>query len=195
LVAKSILKRGFKTSAEKWAKHYRDCLNIHPCEPLCAYRLAELMEISVYSATEFLQLPGEIDLLSGANGKGCEWSALTMPTEKGNRIIIYNPFHSIARQQSDIMHELSHIICKHEGRQIESSIQIPFGMRDFNAEQEEEASWLGATLQLATPCLLWAKKKNMRNEEIAAHFNASIEMVKYRINITGIAKRPFYKNN
>lgn len=29
----------------------------------------------------------------------------------------------------------------------------------------------------------------MTNEEIAAHFNASVEMVKYRMNMTGIARR------
>ena len=190
MAAKIILKRGFKTKAEEWAKHYRGCLKIHPCAPLCAFKLAEHLEIPIYGATEFPKLPSEINLLSGANGKDCKWSALTMPTNAGNRIIIYNSFHSLARQQSDLMHELAHIICKHERLKAKYDFEIPFGMRNIEEEeQEEEAKWLGSTLQLATPCLLWARKRNMATQEIAAYFNASFEMVIYRMNITGITKR------
>ena len=189
LATKNILKRGFKAKAEKLAIQYRESLNIHSCDPLCAIKLAEHLKISVYDATEFITKPSEINLLSGANGKDCEWSALTMTSKVGNRIIIYNPFHSVARQQSDLMHELAHIICKHEIHQVETDFEIPFGMRDYDEEQEKEAEWLGSTLQLTKPCLLWARKRNMATIEIAAHFNASVEMVTYRMNITGITKR------
>lgn len=191
MAAKSILKRGFKANAEKLAKHYREKLNIHPCAPLCAFKLAKHLQVPIYSATEFLKLPHEINLLSGTSGSDCGWSALTMITKAGNRIIIHNPFHSVARQQSDMMHELAHIICKHEYDQQHYDFDIPFGMREFNELQEEEAKCLGSTLQLATPCLLWAQKRNMTQEEIAGHFNSSMEMVKYRLNMTGIAKRNF----
>lgn len=189
LVTKIILKRGFKANADRLAKQYREKLGIHPCAPLCAFKLAEYLQIPAYSATKFLTLPEEIKLLSGVNGKDCEWSALTMKTQTGNRIIIYNPFHSLARQQSDVMHELAHIICNHENIKKDYDFEIPFGMREYDEEQEEEAKCLGSTLQLATPCLLWAKKRNMATEIIAAHFNASTEMVIYRMNMSGITKR------
>ncbi|MEO6328749.1 MAG: ImmA/IrrE family metallo-endopeptidase [Ginsengibacter sp.] len=189
MAAKNILKRGFKANSERLAKQYREKLKIHPCAPLCAFKLAEYLAIPVFSATTFLTLPDEIKLLSGANGKDCEWSALTMITKAGNRIIIYNNFHSVARQQSDIMHELAHIICNHKRGQIDYDFEIPIGMREFDEEQEEEAKCLGSTLQLATPCLLWASKRSMTTEAIAAYFNASNDMVTYRMNMTGIAKR------
>jgi hypothetical protein len=89
LAAKNILKRGFKANAERLAKQYRKDLNIHPCAPLCAFRLAKHLEIETCNATEFLTLPTEIKLLSGANGIDCEWSALTMTTKSKNCIIIY----------------------------------------------------------------------------------------------------------
>lgn len=193
MAAKIILKRGFKANAEKLAKQYRESLSIHPCAPLCAFKLAEYLAISVYGANEILTQPSAINILSGRNGNDCEWSALTMITKAGNQIIIYNPFHSVTRQQSDLMHELAHIICKHERQQIESNFDIPFGMRYFDEEQEEEAKCLGSTLQLATPCLLWARKASMATEEIAAHFNASIDMVTYRMNVTGIYRQAFSK--
>jgi Zn-dependent peptidase ImmA (M78 family) len=192
-VTKSILKRGFKSQAEHLAKQYRENLNIHPCAPLCAFQLAEHLQVPIYSATEFISEEAEINLLLGSNGIDCGWSALTMQTKAGNQIIIHNPFHSTARQQSDMMHELAHIICKHEHSQQSYDFEIPFGMREFDEVKEEEAKCLGSTLQLAKPCLLWADKRNMTNEAIATHFNASVEMVTYRMNMTGIAKRKFYK--
>jgi len=83
LATKSILKRGFKANAEKLAKQYRENLNIHPCAPLCAFKLAEHLQVPVFSATEFLKLSDEINLLSGTNGSDCGWSALTMLTKAG----------------------------------------------------------------------------------------------------------------
>ncbi len=189
MAAKSILKRGFKSKAEKLAMNYREALGIHPCAPLCAHKLAEYLEAPVYSATEFLTQPDQIELLSGENGNACGWSALTMITHAGNRIIIHNTYHSTSRQQSDLMHELAHIICNHEHGQHNYDFDIPFGMREFNPLQEEEAKCLGSTLQLASPCLLWAVKRNFSYEEIANYFDASMDMVKYRMNMTGIAKR------
>ncbi len=195
MATKNILKRGFKANTEKLAKEYREKLNIHPCDALCAFRLAEYLKIGVYKAIEFINSEEYINLLKGENGQKCEWSALTMTASSGSQIIIHNPFHSEARQQSDLMHELAHIICDHVHEKKEHDFELPIGLRSYNSIQEEEAKCLGATLQLATPCLLWAAKRQMSNEEIASHFNSSMEMVKYRMNITGIAKRYYFKNN
>ncbi|MCX6350242.1 MAG: ImmA/IrrE family metallo-endopeptidase [Bacteroidetes bacterium] len=111
---KSILKRGFKAKAEKLAIEHRKELGLHPWEFLCAFKLAEYLKIKVYDILEFVTSTEEINMLSGKNGKNCEWSALTMITQTGNQIIIHNSFHSEARQQSNLMHELAHIICKHK---------------------------------------------------------------------------------
>ena len=45
--------------------------------------------------------------------------------------------------------------------------------------------------QDSTTCLFWAKKRNLPYEEIAKYFNASADMVKFRMNITGISKRRY----
>lgn len=191
MATKITLKRGFKANAERLAKEYREKLNIHPCAALCAFKLAEYLSIPVYKITDITSTPSHIQLLSGVNGD--EWSALTMITEVGNTIIIHNPFNSEARQQSDMMHELSHIICEHKHEKIMHESPLPFGMRnDYNIIYEEEAKCLGSTLQLASPCLLWALKKGMNYQEIANYFNASYDMVKFRMNTTGIAKRVNY---
>lgn len=189
-LAKINLKRGFKANAERLALQYRDELKIHACAALCAFKLAEHLKVPVFKATELLTLPNEIEWLSN----DCEWSALTMPNFEGTKIILHNPFHSDARQQSDLMHELSHIICEHEHAATLHDKPLPIGMRNYNPEQEEEAKCLGSTLQLAKPCLFWARKRTMTYEDIAAHFNASVDMVKYRMNMTGIARQAYFQN-
>ncbi len=193
MATKGNLKRGFKANAERLAVEYREKLGLNPCAPLPASKLAEFLKIHIYPATEFLTSNSEIASISGNNGFDCRWSALKMQTEAGNIIIIHNPFHSSGRQQSDIMHELAHIICKHENDLKKYNFTIPSGMRIFNDEQEEEAKCLGSTLQLSSPCLLWAAKNEMQTETIATYFDATVEMVNYRMNITGIAKRAGFR--
>lgn len=183
MAVKSNLPHGFKAKAERLAIEYRKELGIHPCDPLCAFKLAEHLAVGVFEPSE---ITTDSDLLSDYSG-GSKWSAWTQPTATGNTIIVYNPFHSAARQQSDVMHELAHIICKHDKPDSKYNFSLPVGMRDLR--KEDEAECLGSTLQLATPCLLWASKRGLSFEEIGAYFNASYDMVKYRMNITGIARR------
>ena len=158
MASKSQLKHGFKTEAEGIASRLRAELNIHPCAPLDAYKLAKHLNVAVYKSFEFIQSIESINELSGNNGQDCGWSALTMITKAGNQIIIHNEYNTPQRQQSDLMHELAHIICGHKREKREYTFQLPFGMHEYNEIHEEEAKWLGATLQLSKPCLYWGKK-------------------------------------
>ncbi|WP_461137388.1 ImmA/IrrE family metallo-endopeptidase, partial [Spirosoma terrae] len=54
---------------------------------------------------------------------------------------------------------------------------------------EQEAFYLGATLQLPRVALSWAVHgEQMTVEEIAKKFVASRQMVQYRINVMGLSK-------
>ncbi|CAD0000755.1 ImmA/IrrE family metallo-endopeptidase [Flavobacterium salmonis] len=195
MATQTTLIRGFKAKAERISTEYREKLGIHACAPLCAFKLANYLKIPIYRATDFITDAAELKKLEGIDCEGYGWSALTMITKAGNRIIIHNNYHVPARQQSDIMHEIAHIICEHEVKLPPQGINLPLGMRDFDKSQEDEAIYLGATLQLSRPCLLWAKKNNMTNAAIAAHFNASMEMVNFRIGSTGINKQFSFRKN
>ncbi len=190
MAGKDILKHGFKAKAERLSAEFRTKMSIHPCAPLCAFKLAEYLNIPIYSATEFLSLPDEIEKLSD---ESFGWSALTMVTSADNRIIIHNPYHSQARQQSDIMHELAHVICEHKQSLDNYNFKIPLGMRHFDELQEEEAICLGSTLQITRPGLQWALKRNYTVEQIANHFNSSVEMATYRLRISGVIKQQAYR--
>ena len=121
-----------------------------------------------------------------------EWSALTMITESGTRIIIHNITHSPERQQSNLMHELAHIICKHEMPLIGNLNGKSLPVRHYNEEHEAEAEWLGGNLQITRAGLLWALKRKMSTKEIQAYYTASAEMVTFRINTTGVKRQLNY---
>lgn len=188
MAGNDLLKYGFKAKCEKWAVSYRSQLSLLPYEPLSAFDLAHHLNILIYPATEFVKNIQELNLLAGCV-EDSGWSALTMITRAGNRIIIHNPYHSSARQQSNIMHELAHVICEHKHPVNEYDFEVPLGMRQFDEGQEEEAKCLGATLQITRQGLLWGLKKNLNIAEIAKHFMASVDMTNYRMNTSGVTKQ------
>lgn len=183
------LRHGFKAEAERMSIKLREDMGLHPCAKLCAFKLVEHLNLKLIKATDLLSDEKSLSLLEGTNGYKNEWSALTMLNSEGKRIILYNPFNSEFRQQSDLMHEIAHVLCKHELSNESYDFQVPFGMREYNQVQEEEAKCLGASLQLSKPSLLWARKRNLTYEQISQKFNASVEMVRYRMVMTGIFKK------
>jgi Zn-dependent peptidase ImmA (M78 family) len=189
-----LFRRGFKKDAENWAIEYRERLALSAWSPLDAFSLAKHLGCAVYPASAFIDNTEELALLAGKNGHdNCGWSALTMENAAGKRVIIYNQNHAAVRQQSDIMHEIAHIICGHKNDLSLGAIALPFYLRKLDEVQEAEACYLGAALQLSKAGLFWAKKREMSNEAIAGYFNASIEMVNYRLNISGVAKQLSYR--
>lgn len=183
------LRRGFKAEAERLSIKLREDMGVHPCAKLCAFKLLEHLKLKLIKATDLISDEKSLSLLQGINGYKNEWSALTMINREGEKIILYNPFNSEARQQSDLMHEIAHILCKHELSKESYDFEIPFGMREYNPVQEEEAKCLGAILQLSMPSLLLARKRNLTHEQISKEYSASIEMVRYRMWTTGIFRK------
>ena len=99
-------------------------------------------------------------------------------------MVLYNANHSPARQESDIMHELAHIICEHPGDCLQLNADI--ALRQYNTQHEEEAKWLGATLQIPEQGLFKLVQAGLSNQAIAKIYGASLEMVTFRRNKLGI---------
>ena len=141
----SKFKRGFKTFAEKKSIELRTELGIKPSNPLPADRLATHLKVSILYPR---QIP-EMDITSLkclAKGGDSFWSGVTLKINE-KLFVIINDSHSKPRQESDIMHELAHLICDHEMGQF-TRLSDGISLRDYNEEQEKEAEWLGACLQL-----------------------------------------------
>ena len=117
------------------------------------------------------------------------WSALTVSIGDYS-LIISNSQNSVARQESDIMHEMAHIICGHNPIKLQTLPGFPFPFREYRKKDEEEAEWLGACLQIPRNGLLAVMRRGLsKDEQIAEHFVASLEMVRFRRNKTGVDKQ------
>lgn len=192
MAKKSYLKRGFKAKAERMSKKFRHELGLNFNEPLCGFELANHLNIEVIDPEKLGFNSDQLDILMGNEKDSSGWSALTMTDQNNRKIIIHNSRSSKARQQSDLMHELAHIICEHE-IYVPKGVVLPSYMRYYNKSQEEEAEYLGAALQLPRESLLWALTKGkMVKRDVAINYTASLEMVSYRINSTGILKQLKY---
>lgn len=187
-------KRGFKKWTDEKVVELRKELGLYASSPLCAFKLCEYLKIPIFEPSNVQGLSDEIlnELL--VNGSS-HWSAATIPISDENFLIIHNPTHSPARQQSNLMHELAHILCKHEVSEKVKNTGLSGFLRNFDEEQENEAEWLGACLQLPKPALIVSLKKKMSLEEIAKHYNCSLEMAQYRINISGVKRMLAYLKN
>lgn len=111
------MRRGFKTWAEKMALEQRRLLDLRPEDPLPARLLADFYDTIVVEPAD---LPGMTqDILGQLLGSGSEgWSAVSFE-RNGCTIIIHNPAHSARRQESDLMHEIAHVLCKHQPSHLE----------------------------------------------------------------------------
>lgn len=184
-------KRGFKNWADKKSVELRVKLGLHASSPLCAYKLCEHLQVPIKEPKDIINLPE--DSINELLGDGSDkWSAATVPLPNKKYWIIHNPTHSSARQQSNLMHEIAHILCNHQVSKEKLNLGLSGFLRNYNQDQENEAEWLGACLQLPRPALISSLKNDMSIEEIAEKYNASIEMTRYRINITGVKRQLAY---
>jgi len=98
-----------------------------------------------------------------------------------------NPLRSEQRRRSDIAHELAHLILKHELSELREVAGVVF--RTCRSDQEEEATTLGGALLLPRPYLLQATAAGMSIDDIAREHAVTIEMARFRVNKTGVARQ------
>ncbi|MFZ4777233.1 MAG: ImmA/IrrE family metallo-endopeptidase [Terrimicrobiaceae bacterium] len=179
----ATMRRGFKSQAEEIAIRCRQQMHMPEIAPIAMTALAKHLEVAVMTPED---IPGlaeaGFEIINNSNGHG--WSALCMSTRSGY-LIIHNSTHSTERQESNIAHELSHIICKHKPDRFVEIGASGLMVRTFDHEQEEEAKYLGGCLHLPRKALLHCLFRGMDEAEIAAAYHASTQMVCYRLNVTG----------
>jgi hypothetical protein len=182
-----LLDRGFKTWAENVALYIRRDLGLPPHAPLSAHELAKHLDVVLWTPNDVPNIPESVVeqlLIHDPDG----WSAVTCMVG-GQARIIYNPTHSIARQNSDIAHELAHVLLEHEPGKMVLSYDGSIVMRNFDPKQEEEANCLGWSLLLPRTALAHATKTQLGKTDIARKWVVSEQLVEYRTRITGIRRQ------
>lgn len=115
------------------------------------------------------------------------WSAVTL-IQQGRRLVILNSTHSKARQNSDLSHELAHIILEHKPTQAFFGPSGTLMMKEFDREQEQEAECLSSVLLVPRDALVVLLPRS-DEAELAAHLGVSLEMLKMRRNVTGVDRQ------
>ena len=184
------MERGFKAKAEREAARQRQLLGLRITDPLLARKLIRHHEILLLTPQ---RIPGmsieHLCQLLETDISG--WSAVTLTI--GTQVaIIYNSSHSPGRQETDLTHEVSHILCRHEPMLLMPYPGLPLALRTYNADQEKEADWLAGCLKLPREALLWAVRSDMDNDSITSHFHTNLQLVKYRRDKTGINRQLMY---
>ncbi len=177
------LRRGFKAEAEREATRARKELGLATHGRLDPRDLAAHLGITVVNAAELVAVE-ELEELERL--QAFAFSAATFEIDD-RKIIVVSPLRTAGRQNSDIAHELAHIMLKHDLSEIRELNGMPF--RTCKPNEEEEATAFGGTLLLPRPLLLSAARRRATIDQIANQYEVTIEMARFRYNTTGVAKQ------
>jgi Zn-dependent peptidase ImmA (M78 family) len=141
------VRRGFKAEAERLAERIRTQLGLHPHDRVEIRQLAKHLNVEVIPADRLVDRARLEELERIQPGA---FSAATFHLPEGRTIAVYNPCsREPGRTNSDIGHEIAHILLDHDVREIQQIAGHTF--ITCNPEQEEEATWLAGCLLLPRP--------------------------------------------
>ncbi|BAY24122.1 hypothetical protein NIES2100_39150 [Calothrix sp. NIES-2100] len=167
----------FRQRCEVIATEQRSLLGVRAFEALPADTLAAKLGAKLFTPDQVPNLEAEqITLLLASD----EWSAAIISYSP--LWIVCNPRHALTRRESNLMHEIAHLLLKHQP----VGFDTVTGQPKRQQNNEDEATFLGGCLQIPKRGLLWATQRKMLLPEIAVHFGASEAMVQFRSNVTGV---------
>lgn len=178
-----MFKRGFKAWCERIALEKRAALRLRAIDPLDPRKLAQSLRVTLWTPHDVPGLSAEcLDVLLRQDPDG--WSAVTLPLS-GLNLIILNSAHSPGRQNSDLMHELAHILLGHTPTRVDVSEDQQLLLRTHDGDQEDEANWLAGCLLLPRPALLAIVRTGV-TKRAAVDYGVSMDMLNYRMRIAGV---------
>ena len=178
------LQRGFKARANRIGVGLRHQMGLAKYAPLDRRALLDKLNIVAMSLSSFAdRCPEPVAHL--LNGGGGEFSALSFSVGDGCRMILFNDRHSAARQNSDLAHEVAHLLLAHRPEGI-----FPYDhCRHFDQEVEDEASYLAGCILIPNEAayhIVWAGLDLSEAQEL---YGVSLDMLNYRLNISGARRR------
>jgi len=156
-------------------------MGARPADRLDIRDLAHHLSMEVISADKLIdraQLEELEQIQPGA------FSAATFHLPYGRTVAVYNPCGDLGRTNSDIGHEIAHLLLGHDVREIQQFAGHTFFTCD--PEQEEEATWLAGCLLLPRRLLLREAYNGTNADRIAAKDQVSEHMARFRLNTSGV---------
>lgn len=178
-----MLAREFYERCEGIAARLRYQLNLLAYDPLPARTLAAYMGIDVVMPAELTGLTDN-NILHASESDG--WSAITVLNSPPT--IIAHPLHSLPEFESDVMHELAHVLLKHKPELL-GHISAHRVARRYAKNQEYEADALGDCLQLPRAAIHYARQLKRSNEQIAKQFCVQPQCIERRKTLLYLSGR------
>lgn len=178
------LRRGFKAESERIAKDIWDAMGLEPHDRMDAVALAQHTGCVVRSADTLVDIAKLKELKRIQDDA---FFACTFELPDGRRAVVFNPLMSDTRRNSDVAHEVAHILLNHRLSRLERLGDV--GFLSCDKQQEEEAGWLSGCLLLPRFALVHDLKRRMAHATIARNRVLSEEMVEYRLRVTGVARQ------
>jgi IrrE N-terminal-like domain len=175
------MRRGFKAEAERLADRTRAQMGLQPVDRLVVRDLADHLQVEVFAADQLVDRAKLEDLNRLQPGA---FSAATFHLPGGRTVAVYNPYNGPARTNSDIAHELAHVLLDHDVRELQQLAGHTFFICD--PEQEEEANWLAGCLLLPRLLLLRELFAGADAATVAAKHQVSVPMARFRLNASGV---------
>ena len=191
-MGKAKLRRGFRKEAEEYAAEFREELGLKIIDPLCCRELAQHLAIPVWELSSHPNIPDEVKNYFRTDGRD-DFSATTL-VDGMRKEIIHNDSHHPNRQNSNVMHELSHILLGHPAK----PPMMNDTCRNFDPVLEMEANELGFALLVPKDAALNAVENFAAVPEAAEYYGVSVSLLQYRIRITNAQRwaqnRAKYRN-
>jgi Zn-dependent peptidase ImmA (M78 family) len=173
---------GFKKAAAELANGVRAELGLGPLDRLDPRALAEHLAIPVYPLSSIAAHDPRAQHLLTAEPEA--FSAVTVFAGP-RRAITHNDAHALARQHSNICHELAHGLLLHPPTPALGDT----GCRSWNQDVEDEAGWLSGCLLVTEQAAFAVARGTWSIPEAARRFQVSEAMIRFRLNGTGAVKR------
>lgn len=180
------LGRGFKTDSETIATQLRRDIGVAHYGRLEARALAKHLGMKVRYPSQLPSIAAAGIEGLGRPGEKQHWSAVLIKVAGQPGLILTNPHHSPAREESNIFHELAHYICGHEPIRIQVIGGLPF--REFDDQQELQAEYLGFALHLNRESLFYSVRNGLDDAQICSRYCASSQLVRLRMNVTQVKR-------
>jgi hypothetical protein len=183
----SLLRRGFKTWCENASCGYRRDLKLPKYARLDPRDLARHIGVAVWAPNDIPGLDPQV-LNHLLHVDPDSWSAVTLTVSEIS-VVITNTSHPETRQNNTLAHELSHLILKHQPAQAFVTPDGMMVMNEYNRVHEEEGNCLSATLLVPREGLLHLLSLRWSDDQIAAHFGISMDLLRMRKNLTGVERQ------
>jgi Zn-dependent peptidase ImmA (M78 family) len=171
------LPAAFRRWCEALATDARYNLGLKAFQPLPAQQLAAYHQVLLLTPFD---LAAEAAAAVTQVLSQPSWSAALISRQPP--AILHHPLHSAARQEANLMHELAHLLLGHSLPAFDPATWPAL----LDKQHEREADYLGSCLQVPRRGLEWARQRGFTRQQAAEHFGASLQVVNWRCNATGI---------